>query len=90
MNTTQNQYLNEQTTSHLMEYQIQKINRQIHDFMKEIEQYHFEVCPKCGKLHTHLVKGGSNSVKNVTVQRLWKTLCLGSWLVNLLFSSVTR
>lgn len=69
MNTTQNQYLNEQTTSHLMEYQIQKINRQIQDFMntnKEVEQYHFEVCPKCGKLHSHLVKGGfSNSRKQM-------------------------
>lgn len=33
---------------------------------KEVEQYHFEVCPKCGKLHPHLVKGGfSNSRKQM-------------------------
>lgn len=33
---------------------------------KEVEQYHFEVCPKCGKLHPHLVKRGfSNSRKQM-------------------------
>lgn len=67
MTTSKNQFLNEQAISDLMDYQIQKINRQIQDFInanKEATQYHFEVCPKCGKVHPHLTKGGfANSGK---------------------------
>jgi len=69
MSTNKNQFLNETTTSTLMDYQIDKINRQVQDFIdinKEINQYYFEYCPKCKKLHPRLVKGGfSNSGKQM-------------------------
>lgn len=68
-NRIQNQFLNESTASNLMDYQIEKINRQIQDFIdtnKEVSEYHFEVCPKCGKVHPHLIKAGfANSGKQM-------------------------
>ncbi|MBM6766232.1 hypothetical protein H5996_10075, partial [Faecalicoccus pleomorphus] len=54
MTTNTQSFLTKHVTSHLMDYQIQKINRQIQDFIhvnQEIDHYHFDVCPKCGKKH---------------------------------------
>lgn len=66
---TTTKFLTEQTTSKLMDYQIQKISYQIKDYIQlneELDQYHFDVCPKCGKVHPRLTKGGfSNSGKQM-------------------------
>ena len=69
MTTNTQSFLTEHATSHLMDYQIQKINRQIQDFIhvnQEIDHYHFDVCPKCGKKHPRLIKAGlANSGKQM-------------------------
>lgn len=54
-------YLTQATIEILCPYQVEKINRQITDFIttnKLANEYHFEKCPKCGQLHPHLVKNG--------------------------------
>lgn len=66
--TTQT-YLSENIISQLMDYQISKVNRIIRDFLdanKEANEFHFDVCPKCGQKHPRLVKGGfANSGKQM-------------------------
>ena len=52
MTTNTQSFLTKHATSHLMDHQIQKINRQIQDFIhvnQEIDHYHFDVCPNVVK-----------------------------------------
>lgn len=69
MTTNTQSFFTKHVTSHLMDYRIQKINRQIQDFIhvnQEIDHYHFDVCPKCGKKHPRLIKAGlANSGKQM-------------------------
>lgn len=63
------QYLTQETINSLMDFQIEKINRQITDFQntnKMMDTYDFEYCPKCGHYHPRLVKSGfANSGKQM-------------------------
>lgn len=63
------QYLTQETINSLMDFQIEKINRQITDFQNTNEMmdtYDFEYCPKCGHHPPRLVKSGfANSGKQM-------------------------
>lgn len=55
------QFLLDNIQNSLYPYQIDKINRQIKDFLllnKDASHYHFDVCPKCGAIHPSLGGGG--------------------------------
>ena len=57
-------YLNNQISSQLYPYQINKINMQIKDFIQvnsDVNKFVFERCPKCGAIHPRLLKGGYTS-----------------------------
>lgn len=57
-----NQIFNESVQSNLYPFQLQKLTREINDYIhtnEEAESYHFEVCPKCGAIHPRLTKGGT-------------------------------
>lgn len=52
-------YLNHDIIDALQVFQIEKIDREITDFLdtnSKMETYHFEYCPKCGCYHPRLVK----------------------------------
>lgn len=65
----QTNYLNESLKEQLYPYQVERIERQIHSYISinhSINDYHFDVCPKCGVAKPRLIKGGiSNSGKQM-------------------------
>ena len=59
--TRTSKYLNQDTIAALQSFQIEKINREITDYLdtnNKMNTYHFEYCPKCGAYHPVLVKAG--------------------------------
>lgn len=62
-------YLNSETMNALLDFQIEKIDREITDFIdtnNKMDSYYFEYCPKCGCYHPRLVKSGfANSGKQM-------------------------
>ena len=62
-------YLNQDTFASLQSFQIEKIDREITDYLdtyNKMNMYHFEYCPKCGCYHPCLVKSGfANSGKQI-------------------------
>ena len=67
--TRTSKYLNQDTIAALQSFQIEKIDREITDYLdtnNKMNTYHFEYCPKCGCYHPHLVKSGfANSGKQM-------------------------
>ena len=67
--TRTSKYLNHDTIAALQSFQIEKIDREITNFLStnsKMDTYHFEYCPKCGCYHLHLVKSGfANSRKQM-------------------------
>ena len=57
----QTNYLNESLKEQLYPYQVEQIERQIHSYIS-INDYHFDVCPKCGVAKPRLIKGGISSL----------------------------
>lgn len=56
-----NQILTTSIQSELYPFQVEKITRQVNDFIlsnKESQEYSFKVCPKCGAVHPRLTKAG--------------------------------
>ena len=57
------------TIAALQSFQIEKIDREITDYLdtnNKMNTYHFEYCPKCGCYHPRLVKSGfANSGKQM-------------------------
>ena len=56
-----NQILTNSIQSELYSFQVEKITRQVNDFIlsnKESQEYSFEACPKCGAVHPRLTKAG--------------------------------
>ena len=62
-------YLNQETIAALQSFQIEKIDREITDYLdtnNKMNTYHFEYCPKCGCYHPRLIKSGfANSGKQI-------------------------
>jgi hypothetical protein len=62
-------YLNQDTIAALQSFQIEKIDREITDYLdtnNKMNTYHFEYCPKCGCNHPRLIKNGfANSGKQM-------------------------
>ena len=62
-------YFNESLKEQLYPYQVEQIKKQIHSYISmnhSINDYHFDVCPKCVVLNPRLIKGGiSNSGKQM-------------------------
>ena len=57
--TRTSKYLNQDTIAALHAFQIEKLDREITDFLdtnSKMDTYHFEYCPKCGCYHPRLVK----------------------------------
>ena len=57
--TRTSKYLNQDTITALQAFQIEKIDREITDYLdtnNKMNTYHFEYCPKCGCYHPRLVK----------------------------------
>ena len=55
--TRTSKYLNQDTIAALQSFQIEKIDREITDYLdtnNKMNTYHFEYCPKCGCYHTRL------------------------------------
>ena len=51
--TRTSKYLNQDTFAALQSFQIEKIDREITDYLdtnNKMNTYHFEYCPKCGQL----------------------------------------
>ena len=67
--TRTSKYLNQDTIAALQSFQIEKIDREITDYIdinNKMNTYHFEYYPKCGCYHPHLIKSGfGNSGKQV-------------------------
>lgn len=67
--TRTSKYLNQDTIVALQSFQIEKIDREITDYLdtnNKMNTYHFEYCPKCGCYHPRLVKSGfANSGKQM-------------------------
>lgn len=67
--TRTSKYLNQDTIAALQAFQIEKIDREITDFLdtnSKMNTYYFEYCPKCGCYHPRLVKSGfANSGKQM-------------------------
>ena len=67
--TRTSKYLNQDTIAALQSFQIEKIDREITDYLdtnNKMNTYHFEYCPKCGCYHPHLIKSGfANSGKQM-------------------------
>ena len=67
--TRTSKYLNQDTIAALQAFQIEKLDREITDFLdtrSKMYSYHFEYCPKCGCYHPRLVKSGfANSGKQM-------------------------
>lgn len=67
--TRTSKYLNQDTIATLQAFQIEKIDREITDYLdtnNKMNTYHFEYCPKCGCYHPHLIKSGfANSGKQM-------------------------
>ena len=67
--TRTSKYLNQDTIAALQSFQIEKIDREITDYLdtnNKMNTYHFEYCPKCGCYHPRLVKSGfANSGKQM-------------------------
>ena len=57
------------TSAALHSFQIEKIDREITDYLdtnNKMNTYHFEYCPKCGCYHPRLIKSGfANSGKQM-------------------------
>ena len=66
-------YLNESLKEQLYPYQVEQIERQIHSYISinhSINDYHFDVCPKCGIAKPRLIKCGiSNSGKQMLLYK---------------------
>ena len=59
--TRTSKYLNQDTIAALQSFQIEKIDREITDYLdtnNKMNTYHFEYCPKCGCYHPRLIKSG--------------------------------
>ena len=57
--TRTSKYLNQDTIVSLHSFQIEKIDREITDYLdtnNKMNSYHFEYCPKCGCYHPRLIK----------------------------------
>lgn len=57
-------YLNEIISTQLYSYQINKIDMEIIDFIEvnhAADEYVIDCCPKCGKIHPPVIKGGITS-----------------------------
>ena len=67
--TRTSKYLNQDTIAALQSFQIEKIDREITDYLdtnNKMNTYHFEYCPKCGCYHPRLIKSGfANSGKQM-------------------------
>ena len=67
--TRTSKYLNQDTIAALQSFQIEKIDREITDYLdtnNKMNTYHFEYCPKCGCYHPRLIKSGfANSGKQI-------------------------
>lgn len=67
--TRTSKYLNQDTIAALQSFQIEKIDREITDYLdtnNKMNTHHFEYCPKCGCYHPRLVKSGfANSGKQM-------------------------
>ena len=84
--TRTSKYLNKDTIATLQAFQIEKIDREITDYLdtnNKMNTFHFEYCPKCGCYHPHLIKSGfANSgnkcfvVKNTENVLLWTVVSL--------------
>lgn len=65
----QSLYLTQYSSDNLCSYQIQRIESQIIDYIninKQANEFNISVCPKCGKIHPVLIKGGkANSGKQM-------------------------
>lgn len=60
INTVSN-YLLPSVLEQLCSYQINRVHQMIRDFLEtnhQMNEFHFEYCPKCGQLHPVLVKAG--------------------------------
>lgn len=67
--TRTSKYLNQDTITALQSFQIEKIDREITDYLdtnNKMNTYYFEYCPKCGCYHPRLIKSDfSNSGKQI-------------------------
>ncbi|WP_333791196.1 hypothetical protein [Holdemanella porci] len=67
--TRTSKYLNQDTIAALHSFQIEKIDREITDYLdtnNKMNTYHFEYCLKCGCYHPRLIKSGfANSGKQM-------------------------
>lgn len=67
--TRTSKYLNQDTIVALQSFQIEKIDREITNYLdtnNKMHTYHFEYCPKCGCYHPRLIKSGfTNSGKQM-------------------------
>ena len=57
--TRTSKYLNQDTIVVLQSFQIEKMDREITDYLdtnNKMNMYHFEYCPKWGFYHPHLIK----------------------------------
>ena len=67
--TRTSKYLNQDTIVALQSFQIEKINREITDYLdtnNKMNTYHFEYCLKCGCYHPRLIRRGfANSGKQM-------------------------
>lgn len=83
--TRTSKYLNQDTIAALQSFQIEKIDREITNYLdsnNKMNSYHFEHYPKCGCYYPRLVKSGfSNSGK-----QMLQTFCCGPWSAYFLFS----
>lgn len=55
------EYLTQETINTLCPYQVEKLNRQIKDYLdinRTANEFHIDVCPKCGQIHPTLTKAG--------------------------------
>ena len=62
-----NQILTSSIRAELYPFQVEKITRQVNDFIlsnKESEECSFEICPKCRAVHPRLTKAGLEIRKN--------------------------
>lgn len=67
--TKTSRFLKQSIADSLFDFQIEKIDREIIDFIdtnNKMDSYQFEYCPKCGFHHPRLVKSGfANSGKQM-------------------------
>jgi len=71
--TRTSKYLRQDTIAALQAFQIEKIDREITNFLdtnSKMNTYHFEYSPKCRCSHPRLVKSGfANSVSRCFVEK---------------------